>query len=53
MAAAVVRAVGLLGFAVFALALGAWEVWARSSESFAIPEASSVLATAWDVWPTQ
>lgn len=53
MAAAVVRASRpLLGFAVFALALGAWEVWARSSESFAIPEASSVLATAWDVWPS-
>jgi ABC-type nitrate/sulfonate/bicarbonate transport system permease component len=42
----------LLGLAVFALALCAWEVWARRTASFEIPRASSVLATAWDMWPT-
>jgi ABC-type nitrate/sulfonate/bicarbonate transport system permease component len=42
----------LLGFAVFALALGAWEAWARSEESFAIPHVGSVLAAAWEIWPT-
>jgi len=53
MGSALVRASRpLLGFAVFALALGAWEAWARSGDSFAIPKASSVLATAWDVWPS-
>ena len=53
MAASLVRASrSLLGFAVFVLAIGAWQVWAGHSDSFAIPKASSVLATAWDVWPS-
>ena len=53
MNAAIVRASRpFLGLAVFALALGVWEVWARSSDSFAIPETSLVLETAWDVWPS-
>jgi ABC-type nitrate/sulfonate/bicarbonate transport system permease component len=42
----------LLGFAVFALALGGWEAWAQAAGSFEIPPASSVLTSAWDVWPT-
>ena len=42
----------LLGIAVLVLAFGAWELWARSAGSFAIPKASSVLQTAADVWPT-
>jgi ABC-type nitrate/sulfonate/bicarbonate transport system permease component len=42
----------LLGFAVFALALVAWEGWARSEDSFVVPPASAVLSTAWEVWPT-
>ena len=42
----------LVGVAVFALALCVWETWARSSPSFAVPPVTSVLRTAWDVWPT-
>ena len=33
----------LLGVAVLVLAFGAWELWARSSGSFTIPEPSAVL----------
>ena len=42
----------LLGVAVFVAALGLWEVGARGEGSFLIPPASTVLETAWDVWPT-
>jgi ABC-type nitrate/sulfonate/bicarbonate transport system permease component len=43
----------LLGLAVVLLALGAWEVWSSRAGSFTVPEASAVLATAADVWPSQ
>ena len=53
MAVALARtSVRLLGFAVFVLALGAWEVWARTQGSFATPPASDVLETGLEVWPT-
>jgi ABC-type nitrate/sulfonate/bicarbonate transport system permease component len=42
----------LLGFAVFVAALATWEAWASSEASVLVPTASSVLETAWDVWPT-
>ncbi len=42
----------LLGPAVFVAALGVWEAWARSKGSILIPPASSVVETAWAVWPT-
>jgi len=43
----------LLGVAVFALALGVWEVWARSESSFLFRPASEVVESAWQVWPTR
>lgn len=43
------RLLGLLGLVV---ALGAWEVWARSMPSFLLPPASTVLERAWHDWPT-
>jgi ABC-type nitrate/sulfonate/bicarbonate transport system permease component len=42
----------LLGVAVFVAALGAWQAWASSTASVYVPTTSSVLETAWDVWPT-
>lgn len=53
MAASVAR-VGrpLLGVAVFLAALAVWEAWARSKGSILVPPASSVVETAWEVWPT-
>jgi ABC-type nitrate/sulfonate/bicarbonate transport system permease component len=43
----------LLGLAVVALALTVWELWSRSADSFTVPEASAVLATAADLWPSR
>jgi ABC-type nitrate/sulfonate/bicarbonate transport system permease component len=43
---------GLLGVVVFVAALGVWEAWARSTGSFLIPPASTVVEAAWEVWPT-
>jgi ABC-type nitrate/sulfonate/bicarbonate transport system permease component len=43
----------LLGVAVFAAALVAWEVWARSEGSFLVRPASEVLERAAEVWPTR
>lgn len=42
----------LLGIAVFAAALGAWEASARGEPSFLVPTASAVFERAWAVWPT-
>jgi ABC-type nitrate/sulfonate/bicarbonate transport system permease component len=42
----------LLGVSVFVLAFVAWELWARATSSFAIPTASAVVQTAWEVWPS-
>jgi ABC-type nitrate/sulfonate/bicarbonate transport system permease component len=53
MAAALARrARPLLGAAGFVVALGVWEAWARGEGSIVVPPATSVLETAWDVWPT-
>jgi ABC-type nitrate/sulfonate/bicarbonate transport system permease component len=41
-----------LGIAVFVATLGVWEAWARSEGSILVPPATSILETAWDVWPT-
>jgi ABC-type nitrate/sulfonate/bicarbonate transport system permease component len=43
----------VLGLAVFAAALGAWEAWARAEPSFLVPAASTVVGRAWHVWPTR
>lgn len=43
----------LLGLLVFALALGLWEVWARTRTSFLLPPFSDVARDAWHVWPTR
>lgn len=42
----------LLGALVFAAALGIWEAWARSAESFFFPPVSEVGSRALDVWPS-
>ena len=42
----------LLGVVVFAVALAAWELWAKTAGSFLVPALSDVLENAWDVWPT-
>jgi ABC-type nitrate/sulfonate/bicarbonate transport system permease component len=42
----------VLGWVVFAAAVGIWEVVARSEESFLVPTASAVAERAWHVWPT-
>jgi ABC-type nitrate/sulfonate/bicarbonate transport system permease component len=42
----------LLGWVVFASAVGLWEALARSEGSFLVPTASTVAARAWHVWPT-
>ncbi len=43
----------LLGLAVFAGAFVVWEIWAGAEESFLAPQASEVLARAWEMWPTR
>jgi ABC-type nitrate/sulfonate/bicarbonate transport system permease component len=42
----------LLGWVVFAAAVGIWEALARSEGSFLVPAASAVAERAWHVWPT-
>jgi ABC-type nitrate/sulfonate/bicarbonate transport system permease component len=42
----------LLGAAVFAASLGAWEAWALVEPSFLLPPATAVAERAWEVWPT-
>ena len=43
----------VLGLAVFACALVAWEIWARAEGSFLVPRASDVIAQARETWPTR
>jgi ABC-type nitrate/sulfonate/bicarbonate transport system permease component len=42
----------VLGWAVFAAAIGIWEALARSEGSFLVPAASTVAERAWQIWPT-
>ena len=42
----------VLGWVVFAAAVGIWELLARSEASFLVPTASAVAERAWHVWPT-
>jgi ABC-type nitrate/sulfonate/bicarbonate transport system permease component len=42
----------VLGWVVFAAAVGVWEALARSEGSFLVPTASAVAERAWHVWPT-
>jgi ABC-type nitrate/sulfonate/bicarbonate transport system permease component len=42
----------VLGWVVFAAAVGIWEAVARSEGSFLVPTASAVAERAWHVWPT-
>ncbi len=42
----------VLGWLVFAAAIGIWEALARSEGSFLVPTASAVAERAWHVWPT-
>lgn len=42
----------VLGWVVFATAVGLWEALARSEGSFLVPPASAVAERAWHVWPT-
>ena len=42
----------VLGWLVFAAAIGIWEAMARSEGSFLVPPASAVAERAWHVWPT-
>jgi sulfonate transport system permease protein len=42
----------VLGWVVFAAAVGIWEASARSEGSFLVPTASAVAERAWHVWPT-
>ncbi len=42
----------ILGWVVFAAAIGIWEALARSEGSFLVPTASAVAERAWHVWPT-
>ena len=42
----------LLGLVVFLAALGLWELWAISEDSFLFPRVSTVLKQAWEIWPT-
>jgi ABC-type nitrate/sulfonate/bicarbonate transport system permease component len=42
----------LLGALGFAVALGMWEAWARSADSYYAPPFSEVASRAWNVWPT-
>ena len=42
----------LLGWVIFAAAVGLWEALARSEGSFLVPTASAVAERAWHVWPT-
>jgi ABC-type nitrate/sulfonate/bicarbonate transport system permease component len=42
----------VLGWVVFAVAVGIWEALARSDGSFLVPTASAVAERAWHVWPT-
>jgi ABC-type nitrate/sulfonate/bicarbonate transport system permease component len=39
-----------LGVLVFLAALGIWQLWAGSANSFLVPTASEVADRAWDVW---
>jgi ABC-type nitrate/sulfonate/bicarbonate transport system permease component len=42
----------VLGWVVFAAAVGIWELSARGEGSFLVPTASAVAERAWHVWPT-
>jgi ABC-type nitrate/sulfonate/bicarbonate transport system permease component len=42
----------VLGWVVFAAAIGIWEALARSEGSFLLPAPSEVAQRAWHVWPT-
>jgi ABC-type nitrate/sulfonate/bicarbonate transport system permease component len=42
----------VLGWVVFAAAVGIWEALARSEDSFLVPTPSAVADRAWHVWPT-
>jgi ABC-type nitrate/sulfonate/bicarbonate transport system permease component len=42
----------VLGWVVFAAAVGLWEALAASAGSFLVPTASAVAERAWHVWPT-
>lgn len=42
----------LLGWLVFVAAIAIWELWARSADSFYVPNATEVLDRAGEAWPT-
>jgi ABC-type nitrate/sulfonate/bicarbonate transport system permease component len=42
----------VLGVAVFLVALGVWEIWARIASYFLVPTVSDVAVKAKDVWPS-
>ncbi len=42
----------LLGALGLVVALGMWEVWGRSADSFYAPPFSEVASRAWSVWPS-
>jgi ABC-type nitrate/sulfonate/bicarbonate transport system permease component len=42
----------LVGVGVLAAALGLWQAWALSEDSFLLPTVSAVAERAWAVWPT-
>ena len=42
----------LIGLVVFLVALGLWQVWAISEDSYLLPRVSTVLGRAWEIWPT-
>ena len=42
----------LLGVSVLVVALGLWQAWAMSEDSFLLPTVSAVAERAWHVWPT-
>ncbi|MDF2752412.1 MAG: transporter, permease protein [Gaiellaceae bacterium] len=42
----------LAGLGVLVAALGLWQAWAMSEDSFLVPTVSAVAERAWHVWPT-
>jgi ABC-type nitrate/sulfonate/bicarbonate transport system permease component len=42
----------LLGIAVFAVALGVWELAARAEQNFLFPQMTTVAEEAWRLWPS-
>jgi ABC-type nitrate/sulfonate/bicarbonate transport system permease component len=43
----------LIGLVVVGIALAAWELWARSADSYLLPPATTVLERAWEIWPSR